>query len=66
MKNISWWDVYICENAEDAVDIISSRITALLDVMAPVKVFKYVLSMHPGCSKIPKRISRKESSRNPR
>ena len=37
VKNISWWDVYTCENVEEAVKIMTSKISAILDIMAPLK-----------------------------
>ena len=37
VKNISLWDVYTCENVEEAVKIMTSKISSILDIMAPIK-----------------------------
>ena len=60
IRNTSWWDVYCCENLEDAVQKMSSKISVILNSMAPVK------SIHPGYRRIPKRKLRKEIWHNKR
>ena len=37
VQNTSWWDVYASEDVEAAVTIVSRKLTAILDVMAPIK-----------------------------
>ena len=37
IRNTSWWDVYCCEDVEDAVQKMSSKISVILNSMAPVK-----------------------------
>ena len=40
MKNISWWDVYSCEDPQNATEVFTSKLTNILDRMAPVKTFQ--------------------------
>ena len=40
MEKISWWEVYASEDVDTAVDIFTSRLTDILDKMAPVKKFQ--------------------------
>ena len=40
VRNISWYDVYSCQDVDQAVDILTSKLTELLDKMAPVKKFQ--------------------------
>ena len=37
VKQVSWWDVYECENASQAAQILTAKLTEILDTMAPVK-----------------------------
>ena len=37
VQNISWWEVYTCENVEEAVKIMTRKISSILDKMAPIK-----------------------------
>ena len=36
VRNISWWEVYACEDCEKAVQLMSTKLKDILDVMAPV------------------------------
>jgi hypothetical protein len=36
----SWWEVYSCEDTENAVQIFSQKLTDILDQMAPIKKFQ--------------------------
>ena len=37
---ISWWEVYSCNDVDQAVDIFTRRLTDILDKMAPVRKFQ--------------------------
>ena len=37
---VSWWELYMCENANDAVETFNHKITDILDGMAPVRTFQ--------------------------
>ena len=39
VENIQWDEVYSCQDTDIAVDIFSSKLTEILDTMAPVKTF---------------------------
>ena len=36
----SWWDLYTCEDPEQAVNIFTSKLTLILDEMAPMKTYQ--------------------------
>ena len=36
VRNTSWWEIYSCEDCERAVELLTSKLTAILDVMAPI------------------------------
>ena len=40
VDNISWWEVYACEDVDVAVDTFTKRLTDILDRMAPIKKFQ--------------------------
>ena len=40
LGKVSWWDVYCCQDVDISVDIFTSKITNILDKMAPVKKFQ--------------------------
>ena len=40
VHSLSWWDVYISEDVEEASNIFKKRINEILDKMAPVKSFQ--------------------------
>ena len=40
VKNIRWYEVYSCQDVDLAVDIFTSKLTDILDKMAPVKKFQ--------------------------
>ena len=40
VKNIKWFEVYSCQDADLAVDIFTTKLTDILDKMAPVKTFQ--------------------------
>ena len=37
VKQISWWDLYACDDASQAACILTSKLTNILDTMAPVR-----------------------------
>ena len=50
IRKISWFDLYMCENVEDAVEIFTQNITGILDKMAPVKTFQMRNNFAPWIS----------------
>ena len=40
VRELSWWDVYSCENVNQAAELFTSKLTNILDKMAPVKTFQ--------------------------
>ena len=37
VKQLRWWDIYVCNDANKAAEILTSKISKLLDDMAPIK-----------------------------
>ena len=40
VSNLSWWDIYICEDADQAAQLLTDKLTAILDTMAPIKTIQ--------------------------
>ena len=51
IKQVSWLDIYLCENVNDAVELLSSKITFILDTMAPLKTIQIRTRHAPWLSK---------------
>ena len=55
-RKISWWDLYQCENVNEAVRIFSEKLTKVLDQMAPVKTFQIRSNFSPWLSEATKEL----------
>ena len=51
VSNMSWLDVYLCEDLESAVNMVSTKLNLILDEMAPVKVVQVRTHYAPWVSK---------------
>ena len=40
VQELSWWDIYMCEDVEQAADLLTNKLTYILDKLAPVKTFQ--------------------------
>ena len=40
VKNLSWWEVYSCDCAQQAAEVFTEKINNILDKMAPVRTFQ--------------------------
>ena len=40
VQDLSWWDVYSCDNAQQAAEVFTAKLTNILDKMAPVKTIQ--------------------------
>ena len=40
IRNTSWWDVYLTTDVNEAVQLFTTKVTTILDQMAPVKTFQ--------------------------
>ena len=56
IQKTSWWDVYSCENVEEAVSLMSEKINSILDVMAPIKNIQVRTKYAPWMSENTKNI----------
>ena len=54
IKNTSWWDIYQTSDVNVAVQLLTSKITSILDQMAPVKTFQTTTKYCPWLSEATK------------
>ena len=40
MKQLSWWDLYSCDDSDKAAEILTCKLTTILDQMAPVRTIQ--------------------------
>ena len=40
VHQLSWWNLYICENPSEAAQLLTSKLAGILDTMAPVKTIQ--------------------------
>ena len=40
VQDLSWWDVYCCEDPEQATLLLTNKLTAILDRMAPIRTIQ--------------------------
>ena len=40
VQKLSWWDLYSCENPNQAAQLLTEKLTTILDTMAPVKTIQ--------------------------
>ena len=57
VKKISWIDVYLCENVELAIQLITNKLSSILDKMAPVKIIQVRKKYAPWISEPKKKKS---------
>ena len=50
VRKISWFDVYMTENVDTAVEMVTQKLTDILDIMAPVKVIQVRSNYAPWLS----------------
>ena len=50
IQKTSWLDVYLCEDVDRAVTLLSTKITNILDIMAPVRVIQVRTNYAPWIS----------------
>ena len=51
MQEISWLDVYLCSDVDEAVEIFTKKITDILDEMAPMKCIQIRSNYSPWLCK---------------
>ena len=51
VQQLTWLDVYLCEDVDDAVDLLSRKITEILDEMAPMRTIQVRKNYSPWISK---------------
>ena len=40
VKKVSWWELYMCEDATKAAEILTTKLSNILDIMAPIKTIQ--------------------------
>ena len=65
MQKMSWFTVYMIEDVNLAVEMVTNKITAILDIMAPVKVIQARAKYAPWLSEATKNkiIARNEAQK---
>merc|ERR1712030_266257 len=48
--DLSWWDIYISVDIDEAVQLFTNKILSILDLMAPIKTFQTSSKYCPGLS----------------
>ena len=56
VHQLSWWDVYSCQNPDQATAIFTEKLTKILDLMAPVRTIQVRKNYAPWLSKETKRL----------
>jgi hypothetical protein len=56
VSNLSWWDIYICEDADQAAQLLTDKLTAILDTMAPIKTIQVRSKYAPWLSNSTKKL----------
>ena len=51
VQQLSWLDVYLCEDVDDAVDLLSRKLTDILDELAPMRTIQIITNYSPYISK---------------
>ena len=39
-QQVSWWEVYLCDDVNTAVEILTNELTFILDAMAPMRTIQ--------------------------
>lgn len=57
VKQLSWWDLYMCQDVDQAAMILTTKLNNILDSMAPVKTVQVhtTLDMHHGSVRKPRK-----------
>ena len=50
MKQLSWWDLYSCDDRDKAAEILTCKLTTILDQMAPVRTIQVRTKYAPWLS----------------
>ena len=56
VHQLSWWDLYSCEDPDKAADILTSKLTVILDQMAPIKTIQVRAKYAPWMSESTKEL----------
>ena len=54
VRSLSWWDIYQCEDVDEAVTRLTEKLTTILDVMAPIKTIQTRTKYAPWLSEATK------------
>ena len=50
IRKLSWLDVYLCDKVNQAVELMSTKITRILDIMAPIRTVQVRTNYFPWLS----------------
>ena len=54
IRSTSWWDVYSCENIEEATQKLSNKLNSILNVLAPIRSIQVCNKYAPWISQVTK------------
>ena len=53
VRNISWFDLYLCQDVDQASKMITTKLGEILDAMAPIKTIQICTKYAPGSVRTP-------------
>ena len=56
VQQLSWWELYSCEDPDKAAEILTSKLTTILDQMAPLRTIQVRAKYAPWLSDSTKRL----------
>ena len=62
VKNLSWFDLYMCDNPSEAADLLTSKLSAILDQMAPIRTFQIRKKYVPWLSESTKELMKERDA----
>ena len=62
VKNLSWWDLFRCEDANQAAQLLTAKLTKILDTMAPIKTIQVRTKYAPWLSNSTKELLKERNS----
>ena len=62
VKQLSWWDIFICEDADQAAQLLTHKLTVILDTMAPIKTIQVRSKYAPWLSNDTKELLKERNS----
>ena len=62
VRNLSWYDLYSCEDVNSACELLTSKLTRILDDMAPIKTIQIRVKYAPWLSESTKKLLKERNA----